>query len=148
MGTTALGDLPSGGIAGPIVSHASVASDGGAASYGNIGAGNWRTPQAVRIDSAYWEPTGADQGASSTASYRALQLIDAGVDGLGTRVLASKNLQATIASNTLAAMTLITDPSVAAGHVVAFFSGPTVGGANATHTVLRAGQVHVNYRPI
>lgn len=147
MGSTALGDIPSGAIQGDVISHASVASNGANAALRNIGALNWRAPQALTIVSAYWEPTGADSAVTNTASYRRLSLINAGAAGLGTTVLASVNLTATTASNTLRALTNVTTPTVAAGEVVAA-SHATVGGAETNGTVLVAGNFHFNWRPI
>lgn len=146
MGSTFLGDIPSGAIVGAQVSHASVASNGAAASYNNIGANTWRAPQNGRVVSAWWEPTGADTGGSSTASYRTLSIINGSSDGTGTAVLASVNLTATLASNTTRALTLATTPTFAEGQVV--FAAQAATGTNATHTELVAGRFHVNWRPV
>lgn len=147
MGSTFLGDIPSGALAGDTISHASVASNGANAAIRNIGVANWRAPQNVTIVNAYWEPTGADSAVTHTASYRRLSLVNGSTDGLGTAVLASVNLTATTASNTLRSLSLVTTPTVSAGHVV-YFSHATVGGAETNGTVLVAGQARFTYRPI
>jgi hypothetical protein len=147
MGSTFLGDIPSGAMAGDVISHASVASNGAGAAVRAIGVGNWRAPQNVTIVDAYWEPTGADSAAANTASYRRLTIIDAGSAGAGTTVLGTLNLTASVASNTLRAITMVATNSVSKGNVVAF-SHATVGGAHSDGTVLVAGQVHFTYRPI
>jgi hypothetical protein len=147
MGSTKLGDIPSGAIAGQTISHASVASNGANAAILAIGVGNWRAPQNVTIVSAHWEPTGADSAVTNTTSYRTLTLINGGSAGTGTAVLASVALTATTASNTLRALTLASVPTVAEGSVVAF-SHATVGGAETNGTVLVAGQARFSYRPI
>ena len=146
MGSTAYGDLPSGAIRGAAVSHASVASDGAAASYNNIGANTWRAPQNGRVDSIWWEPTGADNAGASAASYRTLTIRNGSSDGTGTAVLGSLVLSASLASNTTRAFTLATTPTFSAGQVI--YAAQAATGTDATHTVLRAGLFHVNWRPI
>lgn len=147
MGTTALGDIQSGAVAGDVISHASVASNGANAAIRAIGVLNWRAPQAITIVSAHWEPTGADSAVTNTSSYRTLSMINAGSAGTGTTVLASLANNTSQASNTLKAMTVASAPTVAAGEVVAF-SHATVGGAETNGTVLVAGQARFHYRPI
>lgn len=146
MGSTAYGDLPSGAITGAQISHASVASDGAAASYNNIGANIWRAPQNGRIDSIWWEATGADTGGASTASYRTLTIRNGSSDGTGTAVLGSLVLSATLASNTTRALTLAAAPTFSAGQSI--YAAQAATGTDATHTVLRAGRFTVNWRPI
>lgn len=147
MGSTALGDIPSGAIMGQTISHASVASNGAGAALLAIGAGNWRAPQNITIVSAEWEPTGADSAVTNTSSYRQLSLVNAGNTGTGTTVLASVALTATTASNSTRALTLASTPTVSQGQVVAA-SHATVGGNETNGTVLVAGQFRFTYRPI
>lgn len=146
MGTTAYGDLPSGALVGAQISHASVASDGAAASYNNIGANTWRAPQNGRVESIWWEPTGADNSAASAVSFRTLTIRNGSSDGTGTAVLGSLVLSASLASNTTRAFTLAATPTFSAGQVV--YAAQAATGTNATHTVLVAGRFHVNWRPI
>ena len=147
MGSTMLGDITSGSLRGPVISHASVASNGAAAALSAIGALNWRAPQNCTIVEAWWEPTGADSAVTNTSSYRLLTIINAGSAGTGTTVLASLNNNTSQASNTLKAMTVASTATVAQGAVVAA-SHVTVGGAETNGTVLVAGQFHVTYRPV
>lgn len=147
MGSTMLGDIPSGAIHGTVISHASVASNGAGAALRNIGAGIFRAPQNLTIVAAWWEPTGADNSATTTGSYRRLSVINAGNDGTGTTVLASLNLTASLASNTTRALTLAATPTVSQGQVIAA-SHTTVGGDHANGTVLQAGNFHIMVRPI
>ena len=147
LGSTAAGDVPSGAFARHIMSHASAATDAASALINNIGANVFRAPQNIIIDSAWWEPTGADQDAQSTASYRIRSIMDGSTDGLGTRTLASSSASASTASNTTRVLTLIAAPTVAAGNVVHAQYGATVGGTHAG-TVVRAGVFHFNYRPV
>jgi hypothetical protein len=147
MGTTALGDLPSGALASPNITHASAATDAASATFAAIGANVWRAPQAITIVSAFHEPTGANQDAAHAASYRIFSLIDGSTDGLGTRVLASAILTASQASNTRRSLTTIDVPTVAAGNVVYANYGATVGGTHAG-TVVRAGHFSFGWRPV
>lgn len=147
MGSTFLGDIPSGALAGPNITHASAATDAASATFAAIGANVWRAPQDITLVSAWHEPTGANQDAAHAASYRNYALIDGSTDGLGTRVLASANLTASQASNTTRALTLIDNPSVARGNVVYAQYGATVGGTHAG-TVVRAGHFSHSWRPI
>lgn len=147
MGSTFLGDIPSGALAGVNLTHASAATDAAAASVGNIGTMVWRAPQNVTIVAAWHEPTGADQPAASSASYRPFSLLCGSTDGTGTRVLASANLTASQASNTTRALTLASTPTVSQGQVVYGAYGATVGGTHAG-TVVRAGHFSFSYRPI
>ena len=146
MGSTAYGDLISGALVGAQVSHASVASDGAAASYNNIGANIWRAPQNGRIDSIWWEATGGDTGGASAVSFRTLTIRNGSSDGTGTAVLGSLVLSATLASNTTRAFTLATTPTFSAGQAI--YAAQAATGTNATHTVLVAGRFTVNWRPI
>lgn len=147
MGSTYLGDIPSGALAGANLTHASAATDAASAAVGNIGAQNWRAPQNIVIVSAWHEPTGADQPAADAASYRRFDLLCGSTDGLGTRVLASANLTASQASNTTRALTMASNPTVSRGQTVYGKYGATVGGTHAG-TVIRAGQFSFSYRPI
>jgi hypothetical protein len=147
LGSTMLGDIASGSLRGIAISHASVASNGANAAISNIGANNFRAPQAITIVEAWWEPTGADSAVTNTSSYRRLTVINAGADGTGTTVLGTLNNNTSQASNTLKAVTMVAGNSVAQGAVVAV-SHATVGGAETNGTVLVAGNFHFTYRPV
>ena len=147
MGTTFLGDIPSGALMGANITHASAATDAASATFAAIGSNVSRAPQDITIVSAWHEPTGANQDAADAASYRTYALIDGSTDGLGTRVLASASLIASQASNTTRALTNISAPTVARGNVIYARYGATVGGTHAG-TVVRAGHFSYTYRPI
>ena len=147
MGSTYLGDIPSGALAGPNITHASAATDAASATFAAIGANVYRAAQNLTIVSAWHEPTGANQDAAHAASYREYALIDGSTDGLGTRILASANLTASQASNTTRALTNIASPTVARGNVIYARYGATVGGTHAG-TVVRAGVFSYTWRPI
>lgn len=134
-------------LAGVNLTHASAATDGAAASVGNIGAMAWRAPQDLRIAAAWHEPTGADQPAADAASYRQFSLRTGGADGTGTRILASANLTASQGSNTTRALTTVANQMVPQGHIVYGAYGATVGGTHAG-TVVRAGTFSFTWQPI
>lgn len=146
-----VGDIPSGTWRGEVLTHAALASDGGSAAYG-IGteAQRFRAPQACVIIGVDWEPTGANQVASTAASYRRFTAYNASTDGSGTAVLASMNLSVSLASNAVRALTLqsaTASLTVAAGEIVAV-SHITVGGNHNQGTVVVAGAAHIKFRPI
>lgn len=134
-------------FAGVNLTHASAATDAAAASVGNIGTQVWRAPDNIVIVSAWHEPTGADQPAADAASYRTFSLRCGGVDGTGTRILASSNLTASMASNNTRAIDLATNLSVNRGEVVYGAYSATVGGTHAG-TVVRAGHFSFSWRPL
>lgn len=132
---------------GPNLTHASAATDAAAASVGNIGAMAWRAPQAIRIVSAWWEPTGADQPAADAASFRTQSLRAGGADGTATRLLASGTTLVSQASNTTRGLTIATDPIVNRGEIVYGAYSATSGGTHAG-TVVRAGTFSFTYSPL
>lgn len=147
MATTKLGDIPGARFHSPaVVTHASVASGGANARLGQIG------PFAhdLRIQNAWWTPTGADNAGTSTASYRRLSLYNGGASGTVTATasrVASLNLTASKASLAPVAMTVDTTVTLASGAIL-YFSQETVGGASATNTQLEAGQFSLAYEVI
>lgn len=149
------GDIVGGALQGGVISHASLASDGAAATYGGAGAATqWRAPCNLTITGAWWVPTGADQSASQSASYRQLSLIAGGSAAAGTTVIASLAMSASLASNASRDMTLvgnatasISTPTISKGDVI-YASQATAGGDHSNGTVLRAGHFGFSYRPI
>lgn len=142
MASTALGDIPGNRFTIPCMTHASFASGGANARVGQAGP----FPFPIRVRSAYWTATGADNTASSSVSYRRLTLVNGGTAGTGTVVAASLNLTATQASLLPRAMTIgaVGVATLAAGEVLVA-SQATVGGADANGTVLAAGQFAIDY---
>ena len=140
MALNRLGDIPGARFGSPIQTHASVASNGANARLGQVGPFEY----GIRVTSAWWTPTGADQAGTSTASYRRITVINGGVSGTATAILASINLTATRASLAPVAMTVDTTATVAAGAALVF-SQATVGAASATNTQLEAGQLNFSY---
>jgi hypothetical protein len=151
MATTFLGDIPSGSLRSHYVSHASIASNGASSAFG-VGTDQlrWRAPQACIILGAQWEAVGASQAATVSDSYRRFTVYNASTDGTGTAVLGSLNLSATLASNGTRAFTMQTATSlltVPSGALIAV-SQTTVGGNDNGGTIVVAGGIHINYRPI
>lgn len=141
------GDIPSGSLYLGAISHASVASNGAAATYGGVATNMLRVPCACRITGVQWSAVGADQDATQTASYRLLTLINGGAGGAGTTVLASLNLTASLASNNAREMTVGSAATLSRGETI-YLSQGTVGGDHSNGTVLRAGNAIISYRPI
>lgn len=140
MAKTALGDIP--GARFPLKGiNASVASNGANGRLIELGV----APHDMRIRSAWWTPTGADQG--TAASYRNVKLINGGTAGTGTAPVASLALSASKASLTPASMVVDSTVTIPAGAMI-YASQDTVGGTDATGTVLRAGQFDLAYEVI
>ena len=148
MGTTFAGDIPDGSFGVGVISQAVLASDGGAATYGGAGAAEkWRAPQDIIIVDAWWEPSGANNAATVTTSYRLLKLVNGSTDATGTVVLGSVAMTASLGSNTQRAMTLAASPTVSKGYVV-MAAQTSVGGNHSVGTVTAEGQTRFTYRPI
>ena len=148
MASTRLGDIPNARFHVPLVfTHASVASGGANARLGQVGP----FAHPIRLRSAWWTPTGADNAGTSTASHRRLSIYNGGTAGTATATasrLASLNLTASKASLAPVAMTVVdTTHTVATGQIL-YFSQETVGGASATNTDLAAGQVALAYEVV
>lgn len=124
---------------------ASVASNGAAARVGQVGPFG----REGRIKAFYWTPTGADQGAN-TASYRRILWYNGGSAGTATataNILASIGFTASGAS--LKPMTGVvvypaSGTAASSGTFgsadILYYSHNTVGGDDASGSVLRAGQ--------
>jgi hypothetical protein len=134
--------LPGARVGGTRLDNASVASNGANALVGLVDI----APSNARLRAAWWAPTGRDQG-NNTASYRLLKVINGGTAGTGTAVVASLALSASKASLGPVAMTVVTSATIASGAAL-YFSQETVGGTDATGTVLRAGSVRLSYEQI
>jgi hypothetical protein len=140
MANTALGDIP--GARFPLGgANASLASSGANGRLIEIGI----APHDMRVRSAWWTPTGGDQG--TAASYRNVKLINGGTAGTGTAVVASLALSASKASLTPASMVADSAVTVPAGAMI-YASQDTVLGTDATGTVLRAGRFDLAYEVI
>lgn len=141
-----LGDIPGARFIAPIVTNAAIASNGANARLGQFGP----FPYDIRPRAAWWTPTGADQAATQTGSYRRLSLYNGGPAGTATATgsrMASLNLVASAASLGPVAMSVNTAVTVPAGAVV-YASQETVGGAEAGGTVMVAGQAQLAYEII
>lgn len=146
MANTQLGDIPGARFHAPaVVTHASAASSGANAYLGQFGPFQHN----VRVRNVAWAATSADQGAN-TASYRRLSLYNGGTAGTVTATasrIGSLNLSASQASRGTSAFTIDTTVTVASGAIL-YFSQETVGGLDATGTVLQAGTLAVAYEII
>lgn len=141
-----LGDIPGARFLTQPVTNAAVASNGANARLGQVGP----FPYDIRVRAAWWSPTGADQAATATGSFRRLSFYNGGPAGTATATasrVASLNLVASQASLGAVAMVANTAATVASGSIV-YLSQETVGGAEAGGTVLVAGQAHFAYEVI
>lgn len=144
MASVPLGDIIGARFPLPhFATHASVASNGANAKIAQIGP----FPHNIRIRTAQWTPTGADNAATEAASYRRLTLCNGGTTGTSTSIIASLNMTASAASLAPVSMTVDTTNTLAAGQVLVA-SQETVGAAHATGTVLAAGQFALGYEVI
>lgn len=147
MGATFQSDIPDNRYHLPLVAtHASAASDGANARIGQFGPFG----RNIRVRNAWWSPTGADNDATITASYRRMSLYNGAALGTATATanrLASLNLTASQASLGALAMTVDSTVTVASGAIL-YASQETVGAAHANGTVLRAGQFSLSYEEI
>lgn len=144
MGKTFQGDIPGNRQHDAnVVANASVASGGANGRIGQAGP----FAQDIRVQNAWWTPTGADSAGSTTASYRRLDLINGGPAGTVTASaarIATLGLTASHASLGPVPMVVDTTVTLASGSIV-YFSQSTVGGTDATNTVLVAGQFALAY---
>lgn len=145
MASTPLGDIPGARFHEPIVAtHAAIASGGANARLGQFGP----FAHPIRMRNVWWTPTGADQAATQSASYRRLNLYVGGVSGTASASsMASIAMSASAASLAPVAMTVDTTVTLASG-AVAYFSQATVGAAEANGTVLVAGQFSCAYEVV
>jgi hypothetical protein len=145
MAENPAGDIVGARFAAAInLTHASVASDGAGADVGRVGPFG----HPGRATQFFWTPTGADNAASMTASYRRLTLVNVGADGAGTTILGSLNLTASKASLAPIPFVMASNGSFASGDALVV-KHATVGGNHANGTVLVAGQFgHLEYEAL
>lgn len=141
-----LGDIPNARFGLPLGTVAAVASGGANARLMNFGP----FPFDIRLRAGWWQPTGADQAATSTASYRRISVYHGGAAGTATATasrMASLNMTASIASFGTASFTVDSTVTVASGNTI-YMSQETVGGTETNGTVLAAGQAMLWYEII
>ncbi len=163
MASTPIGDIPGARFhQANLNAFAAVASGGAGARLGQFGP----FAHPLRIRNVWYTPTGADNAATQTATYRRLSLYNGGTSGTSTLSasgtgtnsgfqgrVASLNLNSTASSGsqTPIPFTVVdatgTTLTLASG-VVLYFSQETVGGTDANGTVLPAGQFAVAYEVV
>ena len=147
MGSTPAGDIPGNRIHLPqAVTFASVASGGANARLGQVGPFS----HPVRLREAWFSPTGADQAATQSATYRRLDVINGGPNGTVTASanrMGTLGLTASQASLGAAAFVVDTTVTVPSASII-YFSQSTVGGTDANGTVLVAGQLALAFEAI
>lgn len=142
MANTALGDIPGARFPLPRVTVGAVTS---AAANALVDTNFGPFPHDIRVRNLYFIPTAADQGAA--ASYRRITALNRGTSGTGTTIIGSINLSASKASMQAASFVVDSTLTLAAGAMLAF-SQLTVGGTDATGTVLQAGVIAGSYEVI
>lgn len=129
--------------------NASVASNGA-----NARLGQFYVSRDIRVKSAVWMPTGANQAtvgtATTSATYRRLELYNGGTSGTVTATasrIGSLNLTASLASLGSRGFTIDTTVTAASGSIL-YFSQSTVGGTDNDGTILAAGSISFVYETI
>jgi hypothetical protein len=146
-----IGDIPSGTWRGEVLTAAALASNGASNALGiGTDAQRFRLPQDGVIVGVAFEPTGANQVASSSLSYRNYVVYNGSTDGAGTVVLGSLSMSTSVASNVRRAFTLQTATAslTADANDIIAISQTTVGGDETDGTVVVAGAFHINWRPL
>ena len=145
MATNLQGDIP-GNFFHQVFTNASAASNANLL----IASAGFVAPANIKIKRAWYQPwsNAATVGtATSSASYRRINLYNGGTAGTGTTIIASLNITASIASRGTKAFATTTNNTVAGGGVL-FFSALTVGAATAEGTDLETGVLQVEYELI
>jgi hypothetical protein len=147
MASTPQGDISNNRFFVPqAATFAAVASGGANARLGQIGPFSFP----VRLREAWYCPTGADQSATQSATYRRIDVINGGAAGTVTASanrMGTLGLTATQASLGAASFAVDSTVTVPSGNVI-YASQSTVGGTDANGTVLAAGQLALAFEVI
>jgi hypothetical protein len=142
MGKNFLADVP-GNSFQKIFTAASVASNAD----GIVGTAALVAESNMKIKRAWFIPWAdqATQGTATTsATYRRINILNGSTDGSGTAIIASCNITASIASRGSKAFATTANNTVSAGYMV-YFSALTVGGTDNDGTILQAGVIQLEY---
>lgn len=144
MGQSALADIPGNFFIARLGSYASVASGGANALQLDSA---FVAPAAIKIVSAWRFVQAAEVTvgtATSSASYRRMNLINGGTAGSGTVIMASINATASAGATTTRAFATTANNTAPAGAIL-LASHLTVGAATADGTDMAAGFVEIAY---
>jgi hypothetical protein len=124
--------------------NASVASDGANAV---IASQAFVAPADIKVKRAWFVPW-ADQAtkgtATTSATYKRVNILNGGTSGTGTTIMASCNLTASVASRGSKAFATTANNTASGGEML-YFSALTVGGTSNDGTILRAGVLQIEY---
>jgi hypothetical protein len=143
MGKTFLADIPD-NYAHQVFTNAGVASNGANAV---IASAAFVAPNNLIVNRAWYMPwaNAATKGTATTsATYKRINLLNGGTSGTGTTIIASCNLTASIASRGSKAFATTANNTVSAGYIL-YFSALTVGGTSDDGTQLQAGVLEIEY---
>ena len=142
MGKVFLADVPDAKFQ-KIFTCASVASDTDAV----VGSTGLVVGNDLSIQRVWYQPWAdqATQGTATTsATYRRINLYNGGTAGTAVTIMASVNITASIASRGSKAFSTTASNTASAGEIL-FFSALTVGGDNDDGTILQSGVLQVEY---
>ena len=143
MGKTYQADIP-GNYFHQVFTNAGVASNGANAL---IASAAFVTPNNVKVKRAWYIPwaNAATKGTATTsATYKRINLLNGGTSGTGTTIVASCNITASVGSKTSKAFSTTSNNTVTSGGIL-YFSALTVGGTSDDGTALQAGVLQVEY---
>ena len=143
MGKSFLADIPANSFQLNFT-NASVASDGANAV---VASAAFCAPADIKVKRAWYVPwaDAATKGTATTsATYKRINLLNGGTAGTATTIVASANITASIASRGSKAFTT-TSNNTASGGEILYFSALTVGGTSNEGTILRAGVLQIEY---
>jgi len=127
-----------------IFTNASVASNSANAVVASAG---FICPDNLQVNRVWYQPwTDASVvgTATTSATYKRINLYNGATSGTGTTIMASCNITASIASRGSKAFAT-TASNTASGGEILYFSALTVGGTNDDGTILRAGVLQIEY---
>ena len=142
MGKSHLADIPDNSFQ-KVFTCASVASDAD----GIVGSQAFVAPGNLKIKRAWYIPW-TDQAtigtATTSATYRRINLLNGSTGGVGTVIMASCDITASVASKASKAFSTTANNTAAASEIL-YFSALTVGGDDNDGSILRAGVLQVEY---
>ena len=144
MGKTFLADTP-GNYFHVNFSNASVASNGADAV---IASAAFVAPNNIKVTNVWFVPW-ADQStkgtATTSATYKRINLLNGATSGTGTTIVASCNLTASVASRGSKAFSTTANNTLSSGQML-YFSALTVGGTSNDGTILQSGVLQIEYQ--
>lgn len=145
MGKSALADIPGNFFTTRLGTAAAIASNGANGLLANM---FFVAPANLKLLSAWRYVQAANEvtvgTATSSASYRRVNILNGGASGTGTVIMASLNATASAASLSTRAFVTTTNNTASAGEII-YVSQLTVGAATADGTDAAAGGITIAY---